>query len=171
MSSRPSPPAPLPAARGEGSDYAPASPPSYDKAVVAFRSSPGFHFELTIGKEKASGELTRPRIGQEVLRFKSGSDEWLATRNATGVVWQRNGKPEKNEPAFADAVYQWIVMFNDPQKSPTQITGDHLEFKNLNTNETVSVWLTSHNHITRIHTSGSGSAFPSVDLAIEEPKS
>lgn len=151
---------------------APATPASYDKAVVAFRSSPGFHFELAIGKQKASGDLVRPRIGMETLHFRSGGDEWTATRQPAGVAWQRNGKPEKNEPPFADAVYQWIVMFNDPQKTPPQVAGDHLEFKNLNTNESVSVWLTASGHLAKIQSSGAGSAFPAVELEItEEQKS
>jgi len=173
VTSRPAPPAPPPVVRHEGK-------PSYDEAVIAFRSSPGFHFEIAIGSDKASGDLLRPRIGQELMRFKSGGDEWIAARHAGGVAWYRNGKREKNESAFADRVYQWIVMFNDPEKTPPQNSGDHIEFKNLNTNENVSVWIAPGNHLTKLHTTGTGTAFPAVSLeithdgesaAIQEPKS
>src|SRR5213075_1037317 len=68
----PSPLAPLPAARGEG---------NYGKAVDWVRSAPAFHFDITIGDVKASGDLTRARVDEERLQFKAKADEWVAQRH------------------------------------------------------------------------------------------
>ncbi|HEY4641431.1 MAG TPA: hypothetical protein VII75_08815 [Thermoanaerobaculia bacterium] len=156
----PSPLAPLPAQRGEG-DY-----------VEWVRGAPAFKFHITIGNESAEGQLTRARVGEERVQFKVKGDEWTATRSVKGVAWTRNGKPDTNEPAFADRVYQWMTLFPDPAKSKPEVVGTeggetHLRFTNLNTNETNDVWIRSDNHLARLKTSGAGSAFPAVEITIE----
>ena len=159
----PSPLAPLPARRGEG---------DYGKAVDWVRTAHAFKFDITIGDVKASGEMTRARVGEERVRFKVKGDEWIAQRHARGVSWTRNGKPDANEPPYADRIYQWITLFPDPAKSKPEVVGTegdqtHLRFTNLNTNETNDVWIRSDNHLARLKTSGAGSAFPAVEITIE----
>jgi len=160
----PSPPTPLPATRGDG---------DYSKAVDWVRNAPGFHFEITIGDVSATGDLSRARVGEERVRFKAKGEEWAAERHLKGVSWSRNGKPDANEPAYADRIYQWMTLFPDPQKSPLQVVGTegdstHVRFTNLNTNETHDVWVRSaDNRLVRLKTSGAGTAFPAVEIVIK----
>ena len=155
---------PSPAAAGEG---------DYGKAVDWARSAPAFHFEMTIGDVAASGDLERARVGEERLRFKAKAEEWSAERHLKGVSWKRNGKPDSNEPAYADRIYQWMTLFPDPEKSPLQVVGTegdatHIRFTNLNTNETHDVWVrNADNHLVRLKTSGAGTAFPAVEITIK----
>lgn len=158
----PSPLAPLHAARGEG---------NYDKAVDWVRTAPAFHFDIAIGDVKASGDLARARVGEERVQFKVKGDEWVAQRHVRGVSWTRNGKPDSNEPAYADRIYQWMTLFPDPAKSKPEVVGTegdqtHVRFTNLNTNETNDVWIRPDNHLARLKTSGAGSAFPAVEINI-----
>jgi hypothetical protein len=158
-------PAPAPVAT------APHADASYDKAVEWMRSAPAYHFDVTIGDAKASGDLTRERIGAEKLRFRIGNDEWTAERKLTGVAWFRNGKHDTNEPALADRIYQWMTFFPDPQKSGLQVVGSegdttHVRFTIVNTKETEDVWIRSDNHLVRLTTSGAGKAFPAMELNI-----
>lgn len=142
------------------------------KAVDWVRSAPGFHFEVTIGDVTASGDLQRARVGEERVRFKAKGEEWAAERHLKGVSWSRNGKPDANEPAYADRIYQWMTLFPDPEKSPLQVVGvegdaTHIRFTNLNTNETHDVWVrNADNHLLRLETSGAGTAFPAVEIKI-----
>jgi hypothetical protein len=164
VAKNPSPRAPLPVARGEG---------DYSKAVDWVRNAPGFRFDVTIGDVSASGELARARVGEERVRFKVKGEEWAAERHLKGVTWSRNGKPDTNEPPYADRIYQWMTLFPDPRKSPLQIVGTedgstHIRFTNLNTNETHDVWVrNADNHLMRLKTSGAGSAFPAVEIEIK----
>jgi hypothetical protein len=159
---------PSPAAAGEGQRIA-----DYSKAVDWMRSAPSFHFEMTLGDVTASGHLERARIGAERLRFKAKGEEWSAERHLKGVSWSRNGKPDSNEPAYADRIYQWMTLFPDPEKSPLQVVGvegdaTHIRFTNLNTNETHDVWVrNADNHLVRLRTSGAGTAFPAVEITIK----
>jgi hypothetical protein len=145
----------------------------YAKAVEWMRSAPGFKFDITIGNLKASGDLARPLLGQERLRVRAKGEEWSAERQRSGVAWSRNGKRETNEPEYADRIYQWMVFFPDPQKTaPPRVVGNegddtHIRFTTSNTNETEDVWVRrSDNHLVRLKTSGSGSAFPAVEMNI-----
>jgi hypothetical protein len=164
----PSPPAPLPAQRDEGS----VGVGDYGKAVDWMRSAHLFRFTITIGDVNATGDLRRARVGEERVRFKANGDEWIAERQKNGVHWTRNGKPEANEPAYADRIYQWITLFPDAAKSKPEIVGSengltHVRFTNLNTNETNDAWIRRDNHLARLKTSGAGSAFPAVEITIE----
>jgi len=152
---------------------------TYAKAVDLFRTASSLHFDLILGNVKTSGDLERPKSGQERLRFRADRDEWIAVRRFTGVTWYRNGKRDANEPAYADQVYQWMTFFSDPEKSPPQVVGtetvngdecSHLRFTNLNTKETVDVWIRgADNQLARLKTSGSGRAFPPVELTVTHP--
>jgi hypothetical protein len=164
-------PAPVPAARSTAPAVTPAHAIDYTKAVDWVRSAPAFHFDIAIGDVKASGDLSRARVGEERLQFKAKGDEWVAQRHVKGVTWTRNGKPDSNEPAYADRIYQWMTLFPDPAKSKPEVVGTegdetHLRFTNLNTNETNDVWIRSDNHLARLKTSGAGSAFPAVEIDI-----
>lgn len=145
---------------------------SYDKAAEWMRSAPGYHFDVAVGDAKASGDLTRQRIGAEKLRFRIGNDEWTAERKLTGVAWFRNGKHDTNEPPLADRIYQWMTFFPDPQKSGLQVVGTegdttHVRFTIVNTHETEDVWIRSpDDHLVRLTTSGAGRAFPAMELNI-----
>jgi hypothetical protein len=157
----------------------PRSNVTYAKAVDLFRTSSALHFDLILGNVKTSGDLVRPKAGQERLRFRADRDEWIAVRRFTGVTWYRNGKRDANEPAYADQVYQWMTFFSDPEKSPPQVVGtetvngeecSHIRFTNLNTKETDDVWIrAADNQLVRLKTSGSGKAFPPVDLTVSHP--
>ena len=163
----PAPVAPLPETRSE---------PDYGKAVQWMRNAPGYHFDVTIGDVKASGEIARPRAGEEKLRFRVNNDEWTAERRLTGVAWYRNGTHDTNEPPYADRIYQWMTFFPDPEKSAPQVIGSetiggkecsHIRFTTLNTKETEDVWISrAGNHLVRLTTSGAGKAFPAVEMNI-----
>jgi len=151
----------------------------YPKAVEWIRSAPSFHFDIAIGGAKASGDMSRARIGEERVRFRTKSDEWIAIRKPTGIAWYRNGKRDTNEPELADRVYQWVTVFPDPDKSPPATVGtevvagepcDHIRFTNLNSKEAHDVWVSrADNHLVRLKTSFGGSAFPPVELTITRP--
>jgi hypothetical protein len=148
------------------------SPLAYGKAVDWVRTAPSFQFEITLGDVHAAGDLQRANVGEERLRFKAKGEEWSAERHRKGVSWSRNGKPDANEPAYADRIYQWVTLFPDPEKSPLQVVGTegdatHIRFTNLNTNETHDVWVrNADNHLVRLKTSGAGTAFPAVEISI-----
>jgi hypothetical protein len=173
--SSPQPAAPVPKAANPAPApvaTAPRGDASYDKAVEWMRTASAYHFDATIGGAKASGDLTRERIGAEKLRFRIGSDEWTAERKLTGVAWFRNGKHDTNEPALADRIYQWMTFFPDPQKSGLQVVGTegdttHVRFTIVNTKETEDVWIRpADNHLVRLTTSGAGNVFPAMELKI-----
>jgi hypothetical protein len=172
------PPAPAPAPTATAM-MSPRSDVTYPKAVDLFRTSSALHFDLVLGNVKTTGELVRPKAGQERLRFRAEGSEWIAVRHVTGVTWYRNGKRDANEPAYADQVYQWMTLFADPEKSPPQVVGtetlngeecSHIRFTNLNTKESDDIWIRhTDNQLVRLKTSGAGKAFPPVELTVSQP--
>ena len=89
---------------------------SYAKAVDCFRIASQFHFTLEEPLVRVEGDLTRPRPGMERVQFKGSGNEWIGETKASGVTWLRDGKPEKNPPAFVERIWQRVTMYVDPQK-------------------------------------------------------
>lgn len=135
----------------------PATPAvSYPGAMDWFRSTKGFRFMLTEGDLRISGEMARPAIAAERVRFEGSDGEWIGVARATGVRWYqlKNGSWERDTtpPAYADRAFQRLTVAFDPQKKegePQHVasenlggqTCEHFRFTNANTNESHDVWI------------------------------
>lgn len=132
----------------------PAQPPTsgtYQQAMDWLRSASGFHFELTESGVRAEGDMARPTVGAERVRFRADGTEWLAMAKPTGIAWHRkNGaKWEKaTAPVYGDRVYQRVTLAFDPQKKEgeAQLAGGDAatnlyRFTNANTGELHEVWV------------------------------
>lgn len=123
--------------------------------MLWFGSANAFHFAVDEGGVHAEGDLTRPRIGEESILFRANGEEWRATANVKGVVWQRRNQ-EVPPPPYGGRLYQRVTVAFDPQKieGTAQEIGDengatHYRFTNANTGEVHDVWVRD-GHIERI---------------------
>ena len=140
-----------PANTATSSTSAPARVVSYEEAMVWFRATPGFRFELTENGVRAEGEMRRKTVGAETLAVKVNGEEWRAESGTKGVTWTRNGAAAET-PEWGNRVYQRVTVAFDPQKveGAAQLVGDHYRFTNANTGEVHDVYVAPDGHITRI---------------------
>jgi hypothetical protein len=144
----------------------PAEPPantagSYKEAMLWLQSAPAFRFVVDEGGVHADGDLTRRRIGAEVVRIRANREEWRATAGARGVEWEQhmgNGWTAAPAPPYGNRLYQRVTLAFDPQKKEgdarfvaTEGTANHYRFTNANTGEVHNVWVnTTDNHVERM---------------------
>src|SRR5688572_21262972 len=86
---------------------------TYDEALLWFRSTPRFRFELREGNTKATGEMTRTTVGAEKVRMTLNGQEWLAETTAQGVTWKRRqggAWKEEQSPAEGGRLYQRVTV-------------------------------------------------------------
>jgi hypothetical protein len=88
---------------------------TYDEALLWLRSAPRFAFTIVEETLRVEGEMTRPRIGAETVRFRANGERWEAAAQPQGIVWKRNGKPA-DPPEYGNRVYQRVTLAIDPQK-------------------------------------------------------
>lgn len=146
---------------------APANPPqrqtagTYQQAMDWLRSTRGFHFELVESGVRAAGDMARPRVGAERVRFTADGAEWLAIARATGVSWYRHngGKWQPAAPpVYGNRIYQRVTLAFDPRKKepePLLAGGDaatnRYRFTNANTGELHELWIAKRDgHIERL---------------------
>ncbi|MEA2491551.1 MAG: hypothetical protein QOH21_3343 [Acidobacteriota bacterium] len=146
---------------------APATPPqrqtagTYQQGMDWLRSTRGFHFVLVESGVRATGDMARPTVGAERVRFTADGAEWLATAKPTGVTWYRRnaGKwQHATPPVYGDRVYQRVTLAFDPQKKepePILAGGDAAtnlyRFTNANTGETHELWIAKKDgHVERV---------------------
>ena len=135
---------------------APAAPQpvttgTYQQAMEWLRATPGFHFEIVESGVRAVGDMARPRIGQERVRFRADGTDWLAQAKATGIHWYRkNGaRWERAEPpVYAHRIWDRVTVVFDPQKkegTPQLAGGDAAtnlyRFTNANSGELHELWV------------------------------
>lgn len=93
--------------------------PSYDQALIWLKTAKHFSFVLTEDGVHAEGEMTRPRLGAEVVEFRAGGEEWRGEATPQGLAWRRrsgSGWSDAPPPAFAGRLYQRVTIGFDPQK-------------------------------------------------------
>jgi hypothetical protein len=142
----------------------------YASAMDWYRTVKQFRFTLTEGSTTVEGEMVRPAIGAERVRFEGKDGEWLGSAKRSGLVWFRrtNGNWERNAavPAYADRFYQRVTLTFDPQKKETSpealgaesLGGEacqHYRFTNANTGDVHDVWVSRRDgRVARISISG-----------------
>ena len=124
------------------------SPPlhylSYADAMTWLASTPGFRFVLDEQGIHAVGDMTRPRIGAERVRFNVNGEEWTAEAGASGIRWSRGQQPS-DAPAWGGRFYQRVTLAIDPQKAEGEaklVEPGHYRFTNANDGEVHDVWVT-----------------------------
>lgn len=134
---------------------------TYQQAMDWLRSTKGFHFELVESGVRAEGDMVRPTVGAERVRFRADGIEWLATARPTGIVWHRkNGATWQKAaaPVYGDRIYQRVTLAFDPQKKEpeAQLAGGDAatnlyRFTNANTGEQHELWVAKRDgHIERM---------------------
>lgn len=124
---------------------------TYAQAMDWIRSTSGFHFELTESGVRAEGDMARPRVGAERVRFRADGVEWLALAKPTGIEWhRRNGSTwqKASAPVYGQRIYQRVTLAFDPQKKEgeAQLAGGDAatnlyRFTNANTGEVHELWV------------------------------
>jgi hypothetical protein len=158
---------------------------SYSQAVDCYRQTSRIDFTFEEPTRlQAKGEMSRPRMGAEMLRFRltgGGADdgEWNAEARAAGVVWSRGGKRVTSAPPIADRLWQLTTLYIDPQKKEgeAQRTGTEpiggedcirYHFTDANNGAGHDVWVsTSDGHIVALKRESRG-AFPSYSLTVRK---
>jgi hypothetical protein len=136
--------------------------------MLWFGSAPRFRFTLREGNLTASGTMTRPRLGEEKVELRAGSEEWRAEKSARGVTWSRRaagGWKPADSPDYGNRVFQRVTFAFDPRKKEGEaqlVEPHHYRFTDANSGKVHEVWLTPQSHIARI-TIGND-----VELRIEE---
>ncbi len=127
---------------------------SYAKAVDCFRIAAGFHFDIVDGHSNIAGDMSRPRLGTERVRFSLDGQQWTAITELKGVTWYRGKTRETAPPPVADRVYQRTTLLLDPQKkegSPQlagveRINGEecnHYRFTDANNGSAYDAWVST----------------------------
>jgi hypothetical protein len=124
---------------------------TYQQGMDWLRSTPGFHFELVESGVRATGDMVRPTVGTERVRFTADGAEWLAVAKRSGITWYRHnaGKwQHATPPVYGDRIYQRVTLAFDPQKKepePVLAGGDaatnQYRFTNANTGDVHEVWV------------------------------
>jgi hypothetical protein len=125
---------------------------TYADAIKWMKSAKGFRFELEENGARASGTMTRERIGEEKVELTAAGKTWRAAAGPTGVVWT-----PANPPDYAGRMYQRVTIAFDPQKKEgeAQLVGsegglNHYRFTDANTGSVHDVWVTAAGHIERM---------------------
>lgn len=142
----------------------------YESAMDWYRTAKAFRFTLTEGSTTVEGEMVRPAIGAERIRFKGRDGEWLGSAKRSGLVWYRNDKghwvKDAATPTYADLVYQRVTFTFDPQKKETTPSSlgaeslggeacEHYRFTNANSGEVHDVWVSRRDgRVARISIAG-----------------
>jgi hypothetical protein len=158
---------------------------SYSQAVDCYRQTSRIDFTFEEPTRiRAEGEMSRPTIGAERLRFRlagSGADdgEWSAEARASGVVWSRDGKRVNSTPPTADRLWQLTTLYIDPQKKEreAQRTGTErigaedcirYHFTDANSSAAQDVWVsTTDGHVVAMKRESRG-AFASYSLTVRK---
>lgn len=115
----------------------------YADAVTWFRSTPGFHFELTDGTVRATGEMVRPTVGAERVTATVNGETWAADAGPKGVVWRRGGKTAP-APEWSNRVWQRVTVAFDPEKREGEaqlVEPGHFRFTDANSGAVHDVWV------------------------------
>lgn len=163
-------PAATPAATSPAPAVAPKAEPSYERALVWLKTAPRFSFVLEDAGVRAEGEMTRSRVGAEIVQFTSGGEEWRGEAAPQGLIWKRragSGWAEATPPSFAGHLYQRVTVGLDPQKkegTAQLVSRDGatslFRFTDANTGEAWEVRVRADDSIERITIAGK------VDLRI-----
>jgi hypothetical protein len=139
----------------------PVTTGTYQQAMDWLRATRGFHFEVEESGVRAVGDMARPMIGAERVRFQADGVEWLATAKATGIHWYKRSGPKwirAEPPVYAHRIYERVTVVFDPQKkegAPQLSGGDAAtnlyRFTNANTGEVHELWVARRDgHIERM---------------------